>query len=106
MEIKRSGSEPSRSGSPEWFTGSVRIDPLFQPPEPARVTGGHVTFEPDRGSAIAIAVAEARAGDAVLIVGSTATFPNDWSGFVQFSAAAGLQNESNYGVLLGIRKQF
>ena len=46
MEIKRSGSQPSRKGSADWFTGSVRVDPLFQPPEPARVSGGHVTFEP------------------------------------------------------------
>ena len=46
MEIKRSGSQPSRKGPAEWFTGSVRVDPLFQPPDPARVSGGHVTFEP------------------------------------------------------------
>jgi len=46
MEIKRSGSQPSRKGPAEWFTGSVRVDPLFQPPEPSRVSGGHVTFEP------------------------------------------------------------
>jgi quercetin dioxygenase-like cupin family protein len=46
MDIKRSGSEPSRKGSADWFTGSVRIDPMFQAPEPARVSGGHVTFEP------------------------------------------------------------
>jgi uncharacterized protein with beta-barrel porin domain len=43
---------------------------------------------------------------AVLILGSSATFPNNLSGFLQFSAAAGLQDETNYGVVLGIRKQF
>jgi outer membrane autotransporter protein len=43
---------------------------------------------------------------AVLIVGSSAQFPNNLSGFLQFSAAAGLQNETNYGVVLGLRKQF
>jgi outer membrane autotransporter protein len=43
---------------------------------------------------------------AVLIAGTSATFPNNLSGFLQFSAAVGLQNESNYGVVLGIRKQF
>ena len=43
MEIKRSGSEASRRGPADWFTGSVRIDPLFQAPEPARVTGAHVS---------------------------------------------------------------
>lgn len=46
MEIKRSGSQPSGKGPAEWFTGTVRIDPLFQAPTPARVTGSTVTFEP------------------------------------------------------------
>jgi quercetin dioxygenase-like cupin family protein len=46
MEIKRSGAEPSRKGPAEWFTGTVRIDPLFQAPAPARVSGATVTFEP------------------------------------------------------------
>jgi quercetin dioxygenase-like cupin family protein len=46
MEIKRSGSRPSRKGPAENFTGSVRIDPLFDPPDPARSYGALVTFEP------------------------------------------------------------
>jgi quercetin dioxygenase-like cupin family protein len=46
MEIKRAGSQPSGKGPAEWFTGTVRIDPLFSPPEPARVAGALVTFEP------------------------------------------------------------
>ena len=46
MEIKRGGSQPSSKGSPEYFTGAVRVDPLFQAPEPARVRGAYVTFEP------------------------------------------------------------
>jgi quercetin dioxygenase-like cupin family protein len=46
MEIKRAGSQPSAKGSAEWFTGTVRIDPLMSPPEPARVAGALVTFEP------------------------------------------------------------
>jgi quercetin dioxygenase-like cupin family protein len=46
MEITRSGSQPSGKGPAEWFTGTVRIDPLFSPPDPARVAGAHVTFEP------------------------------------------------------------
>jgi quercetin dioxygenase-like cupin family protein len=46
MEIKRSGSQPSVKGSEAWFTGTVRVDPLFQPEEPARTSGGLVTFEP------------------------------------------------------------
>jgi len=46
MEIKRVGSQPSTKGSAEYFTGSVRVDPLFQANEPARVAGASVTFEP------------------------------------------------------------
>jgi quercetin dioxygenase-like cupin family protein len=46
MEIKRSGSQPSRKRPVEYFTGAVRVDPLFAAPEPARVGGGSVTFEP------------------------------------------------------------
>ena len=46
MEIKRSGSQPSGKGSAEYFTGTVRIDPLFQAKEPARALGASVTFEP------------------------------------------------------------
>ena len=44
MKIKRNGSQPSIKGSAEWFTGSVRIDPLFE--ESARTRGASVTFEP------------------------------------------------------------
>lgn len=46
MEIKRSGSQPSRKGPAEWFIGAVRLDPLFGLPEPARAAGALVTFEP------------------------------------------------------------
>ncbi len=46
MEIKRSGSRPSEKGSAENFTGAVRIDRLFEAPEPARVRSASVTFEP------------------------------------------------------------
>lgn len=46
MEIRRSGSQPSNKGSAEYFTGAVRIDPLFQAPNPARAVGASVTFEP------------------------------------------------------------
>jgi hypothetical protein len=46
MEIMRSGSRPSGKGPTEYFTGSVRIDPLFQAPDPARGRGASVTFEP------------------------------------------------------------
>lgn len=46
MEIKTSGSQPSTKGAIEYFTGTVRIDPLFQPNAPARAGGASVTFEP------------------------------------------------------------
>ena len=46
MEIKPAGSQPSGKGPADWFTGSVRIDPLFQTADPARVQGASVTFEP------------------------------------------------------------
>jgi quercetin dioxygenase-like cupin family protein len=46
MEIKRNGSQPSGKGPTEWFTGTVRIDPLFSANDPARTGGASVTFEP------------------------------------------------------------
>ena len=46
MQITRSGSQPSGKGPSEYFTGAVRVDPLFQAPTPARVSGASVTFEP------------------------------------------------------------
>src|SRR2546428_11799858 len=46
MDVNRSGSQPSRKGHAEYFTGTVRIDPLFEAADPARVVGASVTFEP------------------------------------------------------------
>ena len=46
MEITRAGSKPSAKGPTDWFTGTVRIDSLFNPFDPARVQGSQVTFEP------------------------------------------------------------
>ncbi len=46
MDIKRVGTQPSNKGPQDWFTGTVRIDPLFTAPSPARVAGASVTFEP------------------------------------------------------------
>ena len=46
MDIKRNGSQPSGTGPADWFTGTVRLDPLFTAPDPARVVGASVTFEP------------------------------------------------------------
>ena len=46
MDLKRAGSQPSQKGSADYFTGTVRIDPLNAPPEPSRVSCASVTFEP------------------------------------------------------------
>jgi len=46
MEIKINGSQPSNKGPEEYFTGAVRIDPVFEAPAPARMRGASVTFEP------------------------------------------------------------
>jgi quercetin dioxygenase-like cupin family protein len=46
MQIRRSGTQPSGKGPTEYFTGNVRIDPLFEAPTPARVSSVSVTFEP------------------------------------------------------------
>ena len=46
MNITRAGTQPSGKGPADWFTGTVRIDPLFSAPAPARVAGAAVTFEP------------------------------------------------------------
>jgi quercetin dioxygenase-like cupin family protein len=60
MEIQKAGSQPSGKGPAGWFTGTVRIDPLFTTPDPAFVTGASVTFEP--GSTYCLAYAPARPG--------------------------------------------
>jgi hypothetical protein len=46
MDIRKVGTQASAKGPAEWFTGTVRIDPLFQAPDPALVQGASVTFEP------------------------------------------------------------
>ncbi|MER9592240.1 cupin domain-containing protein [Mesorhizobium australicum] len=46
MDILRAGTRPSGKGPTDWFTGTVRIDPLFNPFDAARVQGAQVTFEP------------------------------------------------------------
>jgi hypothetical protein len=52
MEIKRSGSQPSRKGPAEYFTGDVRVDPLFEVPDPGRVLGGEPKEEIRPGDVI------------------------------------------------------
>jgi quercetin dioxygenase-like cupin family protein len=51
MEIQRAGTQASMQGRSDWFTGAVRIDPLFQAPDPALVQGATVTFEPEARTA-------------------------------------------------------
>ncbi|HXA26241.1 MAG TPA: cupin domain-containing protein [Acetobacteraceae bacterium] len=51
MDIRRVGSQPSGKGPADYFTGAVRVDPLFHPPEPARARGASVTFEPSARTA-------------------------------------------------------
>ncbi len=46
MEVKRSGTQPSTEGPPQYFTGQVRIDPFFESVSPARVAAVSVTFQP------------------------------------------------------------
>jgi quercetin dioxygenase-like cupin family protein len=46
VQLTKSGSQPSTKGPAKWFTGNVRINPLFEAPDPARVRGASVTFEP------------------------------------------------------------
>jgi quercetin dioxygenase-like cupin family protein len=46
MEIQRSGARPSGKGPADYFTGTVRVDPLIEAPKPARLSGATVTFEP------------------------------------------------------------
>jgi quercetin dioxygenase-like cupin family protein len=46
VNITRAGSQPSSKGPADWFSGTVRIDPLFTSPAPARAAGATVTFEP------------------------------------------------------------
>src|SRR2546425_10325804 len=51
LKIQRSGSQPSAKGPAEYFTGTVRVDPLFKANDPSRTSGARVTFEPGARSA-------------------------------------------------------
>jgi len=57
MEIIRNGSQPSGKGPADWFTGNVRVDPLFQPNNARRAAAALVTFEPGRSHGLAYASA-------------------------------------------------
>ena len=78
MEIKRNGSQPSGKGPAEWFTGTVRVDPLFQSPDPARGSGSSVTFEPGARTAW-----HAHPLGQTLIVTAGCGLAQGWGGAVQ-----------------------
>jgi quercetin dioxygenase-like cupin family protein len=78
MEIKRAGSQPSGKGPTEWFTGTVRIDPLFQATEPARAAGNRVTFEPGARTAW-----HTHPLGQTLIVASGCGWAQRWGGAIQ-----------------------
>jgi len=75
VSITRSGSQPSRQGSSEYFTGTVRVDSLFEAQDPARVSGGRVTFE--RGARSAW---QTHPLGQILIVTSGAGCVQEWGG--------------------------
>jgi len=78
MDIKRSGAQPSAKGQADYFTGTVRIDPLFQAPDPARVVGASVTFEPGARTAW-----HTHPLGQILIVTAGAGFVQSWDGPVR-----------------------
>ena len=78
MDIKRNGSQPSGKGPAEWFTGNVRIDPLFQPNDSRHANASSVTFEPGARTAW-----HAHAQGQTLIVTSGSGFVQSWGGPIQ-----------------------
>jgi len=78
MRITRSGTQPSQKGPSDWFTGAVRIDPLFQTSDPARAAGAQVTFEP-----CARTVWHTHPLGQTLIVASGAGRVQEWGGPVE-----------------------
>jgi quercetin dioxygenase-like cupin family protein len=78
MDIKRSGSQPSSRGSSDYFTGTVRIDPLFQANDPARAVGANVTFEPGARTAW-----HTHPLGQILIVTAGCGFVQSWGGAIR-----------------------
>ena len=75
MEVKRVGSQRSSKGPADWFTGNVRVDPLFQANAPARAAGASVTFEPGARTAW-----HTHPRGQILIVTSGSGFVQSWGG--------------------------
>jgi quercetin dioxygenase-like cupin family protein len=78
IKVARSGSQPSRPGPAEYFTGSVRVDPLFDANAPSRVNGASVTFEPGARTAW-----HTHPVGQTLIVTAGAGWVRQWDGPVQ-----------------------
>ena len=78
MDIKRGGSQASNKGPADWFTGTVRIDPLFQAAPPARAVGASVTFEPGARTAW-----HTHPLGQTLIVTAGAGFAQHWGGPIE-----------------------
>src|SRR2546428_6879573 len=78
MEITRSGSQPSAKGPAEYFTGTVRVDPLFQTSDPERALGACVTFEPCARTAW-----HTHPRGQILIVTSGSGFVQSWGGSIE-----------------------
>lgn len=78
MDIERNGSQPSAKGPAEWFTGNVRIDPLFNPNDARRTNGSIVTFEPGARTAW-----HAHAQGQTLIVTSGCGLIQSWGAPIQ-----------------------
>lgn len=78
MDIKKLGSQPSGKGPADWFTGAVRLDPLFEAPAPARVRVAHVTFEPGARTAW-----HTHPLGQTLIVTSGSGLAQRWGGLIQ-----------------------
>ena len=98
MDIKRVGSQPSAKGPSEWFTGTVRIDPLFQAPDPGRVSGGSVKASSWGVSLVAIAPLQqfdiyGRVGYARTESKANFSIPGEGS-----ASTSERQNEAFYGV--------
>jgi quercetin dioxygenase-like cupin family protein len=78
IRITRSGSQPSSQGPAEYFTGSVRIDPLFKANDPLRASGSRVTFEPSARTAW-----HTHPFGQILIVTAGAGWVQQWGGPIQ-----------------------
>ena len=90
-DIKRNGSQPSGKGPAAWFTGNVRIDPLFQPNEATRPNGSLVTFEPGARCAW-----HSHPPGQTLVVTAGCGLARGWAGFAQKIRAGGVEKDVTF----------